>query len=227
MQDHEPRPLPPGSAFTSGDMKADWDRRARHCAAEYILTGYGGRPPEDFEAEGRAQADFFSRFTTRESRVLDLGCGVGRIGRYLAPRVHEYWGLDVSGEMIRLAQERLAEFPNVQLVVGDGESLAGVPDAHIDFLFSYLTLHHVPRAALLHYLDEARRVLVSRGAFWLQVALREEDQPYEEPPDGDTWMGRRYTIPELQAAAREHYAWEASEVGEDREFVWALLRRRQ
>ncbi len=225
---HDPlqtKPIPPGHAFNSGDMRRDWNARARRCAEEYILTGYGTRPGEDFEAEGRDQADFFSRFVGPDARVLDLGCGVGRIALYLALRVREYWALDVSDEMIARARPRLATLSNVRFLVGNGLDFTGVPDGGLDFIFAYLTLHHVPRKALLAYLRDGRRVLAAGGRFWVQVAYRDENTPYQEPPDADTWMGRRYTLPQLRDLCTQGYTWESHEVSENREFVWALLRR--
>lgn len=219
------KPIPPGYAFNTGDMRRDWNARARQCAREYILTGYGERPEEDFEAEGRAQARYFSQFVAPESRILDLGCGVGRIALYLAPGVREYWGLDVSDEMLARARVRLAGLPNVRLLLGNGLDFTGVPEGALDFIFAYLTLHHVPREALLAYLRDGRRVLAEQGRFWLQVAYRQEAAPYQEPPDADTWMGRRYSVAELREICAPGYAWERHEVSRDGEFVWVLLRR--
>ena len=48
------------------------------------------------------------RYLRGGETVLNIGCGVGRVERYLAPRVGELWAVDVSGEMIRRARERLA-----------------------------------------------------------------------------------------------------------------------
>ena len=41
--------------------------------------------------------------------VLELGCGVGRIGRELAPRCNHWTGVDISSKMIAHARERLAQ----------------------------------------------------------------------------------------------------------------------
>ena len=38
--------------------------------------------------------------------VLEIGCGVGRVGRILAPFVREWIGCDVSTNMLRQAERR-------------------------------------------------------------------------------------------------------------------------
>lgn len=54
-------------------------------------------------------------------RVLDVGCGSGRIGEpVLEAGAREYVGIDLSDSMIELARERLARFDvDVGLVMGD------------------------------------------------------------------------------------------------------------
>jgi len=56
-----------------------------------------------------------------EPRVLDVGCGSGRVGEQaLAAGAGEYVGIDFSEPMIELAQKRLARFgDSVHLLSGD------------------------------------------------------------------------------------------------------------
>ena len=77
-------------------------------------------------------------------RVLDVGCGSGRIGEpVLEAGAGEYVGIDFSEPMIELAQERLARFgERAQLVTGDflEEPLEGPFDVVIALgLFDYLS----------------------------------------------------------------------------------------
>jgi len=48
--------------------------------------------------------------------VLEIGCGIGRVGKQLASRCRKWIGCDVSARMLNLAAERLRGFPNVELV---------------------------------------------------------------------------------------------------------------
>jgi predicted TPR repeat methyltransferase len=50
------------------------------------------------------------------SRVLDYGCGIGRVSAGLAPHVGEIVGVDVSTGMLREARARLADLAHVSLM---------------------------------------------------------------------------------------------------------------
>jgi SAM-dependent methyltransferase len=49
----------------------------------------------------------------RDDRVLDIGCGNGRLTRLAAARARSATGVDLSGPMLATARARAAEVPNV------------------------------------------------------------------------------------------------------------------
>jgi SAM-dependent methyltransferase len=148
------------------DYKAAWNEAAAGGAEDAILTG----AKEDFfEFAGRTDAEIVGRYLPDAATVLDIGCGIGRVERYLAPRVRELWAVDVSGEMIRRAGERLSGLPNVRLrEVGNREFLAAFPDGRFDLVFSFLVLQHLEKEDAFLYLREARRVLTGGGVLVTQ-----------------------------------------------------------
>lgn len=80
--------------------------------------------------------------------VLDIGCGTGEFARRLAERTEHVLALDLSPEMIRIAQERSSSTPTIDYQVGD---LLGypLPAEHFDFIGSIATFHHLDLAAVL------------------------------------------------------------------------------
>jgi len=81
-------------------------------------------------------------------RVLDVGCGSGRVGEaVLEAGTGEYVGLDFSRPMLDIAQERLRRFePRVTLIEGDflDEPLEAPFDVVIGLgLFDYVAEPHV------------------------------------------------------------------------------------
>ena len=46
----------------------------------------------------------------KNDRVLDIGCGMGRLAETLIPLCGYYYGADFSSEMIKLAEKRCADF---------------------------------------------------------------------------------------------------------------------
>jgi len=70
-------------------------------------------------------------FLEKNSIVLDYGCGTARLGKYLAPVIGEYIGIDPSQDFIDYAEKELAPYLNVKLICGATEklnSLGAEPD---------------------------------------------------------------------------------------------------
>ena len=158
----------PLDALRSGplDYKSAWNDAARTDARDAILTGASA---EEFERTGEADAAAIRRHLPSNARVLNIGCGIGRVERYLAPRVAEMHAVDVSGEMVAAARKRLAEFPNVHLrEIGNDEFLRAYPSDEFDLVFSYLVLQHLAREDAFRYLREAHRVLRPGGVLLTQ-----------------------------------------------------------
>ncbi len=64
-------------------------------------------------------------------RVLELGCGYGRVLGEIAPHVGRAIGVDIARENLRAAQSYLRALPNCDLVLMDAVAL-GFPDAELD-----------------------------------------------------------------------------------------------
>lgn len=77
----------------------------------------------DMAAEGRdlgGEARFVDAMVARNSRILDAGCGPGRVGAFLHASGHHVVGVDVDPVLIAAAEE---DHPGPQWLVGD---LAGL-----------------------------------------------------------------------------------------------------
>jgi SAM-dependent methyltransferase len=148
------------------DYKSVWNRLAEKDAVDAIFTG---ATPEVFEASGEADAARLRPLAGAGARVLNIGCGIGRVERYLAPSVAELWGVDISGEMIARARVRLAGLPNVRLrEVAVGEFLSAFERGTFDLVISVLVLQHMEREDAFRYLEDAARILRRGGALSVQ-----------------------------------------------------------
>ena len=93
-------------------------------------------------------------------RALDFGCGVGRTTRALAKHFDECTGADVSLEMIKLARELNAAFPNCTFVHSADDELSHFGDYSFDFIYCNIVLQHLgDRAAIEACLAELVRLL--------------------------------------------------------------------
>jgi len=99
-------------------------------------------------------------------RVLDIGCGAGRMEEALSPLVGQVTGLDVSGGMLAVARQRCRNLGNVAFLQGTGRDLSGIADASVDLVlaidsFPYLVQAGADLAG--RHIEEARRVLRGGG----------------------------------------------------------------
>ncbi len=99
-----------------------------------------------------------------ERRVLEIGCGVGRLVAALAPSVGHVTGLDISAGMVARARERCAGLPNVTLRASSGRDLGGVPDGDADLVLAVDVFPYLVQAGVAEaHVAEAARVLRPRG----------------------------------------------------------------
>jgi SAM-dependent methyltransferase len=85
--------------------------------------------------------------------ALEIGCGAGAFSRLLARRADHVLALDLSPQMIRLAQERSKAFPNIDFQVADF-SARPLPAETYDCVATIATLHHLPLGASLSKLRQ-------------------------------------------------------------------------
>lgn len=101
---------------------------------------------------------------------FELGCGVGRITRALAPHFGRAVGVDISTAMIDRAREMNADRLTCEWVVNDAPDLAAFPDGAFDLVLSFIVLQHVPdRAVISSYLRDMARILAPGGALVVQM----------------------------------------------------------
>jgi SAM-dependent methyltransferase len=148
------------------DYKSAWDAAARADAQDAVLT-LSSR--DYFEWTGERDAQRVRKYAGSDAVVLSIGCGIGRVESYLAPRVNELWAIDVSAAMIERARQRLAPFSNVHLrEVDNADFLDSFDPKMFDVIYSFLMLQHLEKEDAVRYMREAHRVLQRDGVLVAQ-----------------------------------------------------------
>jgi len=89
--------------------------------------------------------------------VVEIGCGVGRLTRAIAPEVGQVEAFDISEEMLRIAKASSVE--NAKFRLADGFNLASIKDSSADLVLAYCVFQHLPSlGALRDYLLDMVRV---------------------------------------------------------------------
>jgi len=157
-------------------MRRDWDARARKNAFHYIASWRKEWDLESFLASGEDDVERLvvpvlsrCRLPAAGKRMLELGCGAGRMTRSFARRFEQVYAFDLSREMLSRARRIHSGGTNILWLLSNGADLACLASDSMDFVFSYLVLQHVPEEALaLQYIREMMRVLRPGCAFQFQ-----------------------------------------------------------
>lgn len=176
-------------------MQQDWDERARENARYYVATGKSDWTDAEFFQSGERTVaeeiltdmiNICQGKDPKQMRVLEIGCGAGRVTRALAGVFGEVHAVDVSGEMVTRAKHALADRPNAFVYQNNGKDLSVIPGAAYDFAFSTIVFQHIPsREVIYSYVREVQRLLRPGALFKFQV---QGDSSMKTAPD-DTWLG--------------------------------------
>ncbi|MEO7145848.1 MAG: methyltransferase domain-containing protein [Bryobacteraceae bacterium] len=176
-------------------MQRDWDARAKENARHYVANSRTEWSDEEFFRSGEqtVKEEILTDMTNicqgkepGKMRVLEIGCGAGRLTWALAGLFGEVHAVDVSGEMVRLARAAVADRKNAHIYQNNGTDLAVVPGADYDFAFTTLVFQHISsREIIENYVREVNRLLRPGALFKFQVqgCVTVESLP------GDTWLG--------------------------------------
>lgn len=144
---------------------AHYDRR--HYPTLSVAEGYARWAPTYDALDDRLDIDLLDalralRTLVPGSRVVDLGCGTGRIGAWLAARgAREVFGVDVCKEMLDRASARALYASTTCASV----TATGLAAGSFDGAISSMVLDHV--ADLEGFFAEAHRLLRPGG--WLAI----------------------------------------------------------
>lgn len=138
-------------------------------------------PAEFFETGRReinAILDYVAQLGLRlqRRRALDFGCGVGRLSQALADHFERVVGVDIADSMIERAREFNRHGDRVEYRVNTTDDLQIFDGGSFDFVYSNITLQHIPPEPAVEYIREFFRILRPGGVTIFQVP---SGKPYE------------------------------------------------
>ncbi len=133
----------------------------------------------EFHGQGRLVAgekpnffEYLKKFTNKNFKVLDLGCGSGELTLKFSPFLKEIVGIDPFDDYIKSAEKlkKETDIKNVIFKIADGKNLP-FEDEYFDIVFS----SRGPLSANNDFIRESFRVL-KKGGLMIEETIGEEDK---------------------------------------------------
>ena len=113
------------------------------------------------------ELEHLNKFIKNDDKILDIGCGNGRLLNLFESKKIDYTGIDSSKELIEIAKKNHSR--ERTFLHANALSLP-FPDKTFDTIFSIAVLHHVPSKKFRTcFVTEASRVLKPKGTLILTV----------------------------------------------------------
>lgn len=139
------------------NLSSDFEKAVRHVT--------GTATEEELLESGTLDAKRILNHTqtTVNDEVLEIGCGVGRIGSEYSNHCKKWTGADISPNMLEFASKRLQDKENVDFKELTGCDLSIFEDNSFDVIYCSVVFMHLDEWDRFHYITEAYRVLKSKG----------------------------------------------------------------
>ena len=142
--------------------------------AKKIIERYGDGTREESRSSG-SRADYImeynytkkilNRYITKESEVLEIGCGTGYYGIYLSDKCKKYTGVDISSGNIEIFNKKIKadNLSNVNAVTGDATDLYDFKDNSYDIVLTFGPVYHLPPEESELAFAESKRICKTNG----------------------------------------------------------------
>lgn len=145
-----------------------------------IAPGFSGTRGRQWQGFGD-----FGKYVKAGGKVLDLGCGNGRMAETFRDSQVKYLGIDNSEELIKIAKKRFKDRQWAKFKVGDALDL-DEPPASFDLALLIAVLHHLPTEKLRlrvlrnisRSLKPGGRLVVSNWNLWQVFGAKKKFRYY-------------------------------------------------
>jgi len=212
-----------------------WEEKAKENPLYAVMSvgdfADSGREPTEeelatFFADGQTKVSAWILLWLRglsaypDVRVLEFGCGMGRLLKALAPSCPNCCGVDISPTMIEHAARHLP--PDVMVKPLDASGRIPFEDTSFDCVFSYAVLQHIRQTSVVcNAIREIGRVLKPGGHVNIQFAMVDPCFGSRLRPRGDShafenftvYWGRARRFPLWRINFHRHSHWSGARLG--------------
>ncbi|MCB9798424.1 class I SAM-dependent methyltransferase [Candidatus Nomurabacteria bacterium] len=162
------------------NYKKEWDKLGEMDPLWAVLSDptkrFNGWDESEFFVTGQKEIDVIMQkvntfdLPKETKKVLDFGCGVGRLTKALSQHFDDAVGVDVSKAMIEKAKKLHEGDDKQQFIVNQADDLSMFKDDTFDMVYCNIVLQHIPdKNQIERYIGEFIRVLRPGGVIAFQV----------------------------------------------------------
>ena len=183
-------PLDRGNLKVSQWMKRDWNVRAK--VDPKMFVGLVEPNEDNFFKNGeislqRLLSKLPIKIDAKKMRILEIGCGIGRLLIPLSDIFKEVIGVDISEEMLRICKNNINDIKNCNVFQNNGLDLTNFEGGNFDVCLANTVFQHIPeKNVVIEYIHEVERVLVENGIFIFNVYSLEQSNIIKDPPNTNT-----------------------------------------
>ena len=152
--------------FSSARFSWELAGLSRALTMEAVLRGFSNE--QEFWKTGERDASRLLRFIDSSSIVLDVGCGIGRVMKFIAPHCKEIVGVDTSSLILRRAKRELNSFKNCHFYRDDFKRFEVFSENSFGLIYSFYTLQHMEKEDAYLCLRRMQSLLMPKGILYLQ-----------------------------------------------------------
>lgn len=152
---------------------------------------------QDWEIHGQMQLQFLiSRGLKPEHRLLDLGCGTGRLACQAIPYLNEgnYVGIDISAEAIKHCRA-IETDKKPTFIHGDGSLKPAIPLSPFNIIFAHSVFTHLPADVIETIFQDLSKIGFGEFCFTYKSAsavTRSGLKQFQFPPSFFVGLARKY-----------------------------------
>jgi cyclopropane fatty-acyl-phospholipid synthase-like methyltransferase len=122
-------------------------------------------------------------------KLLDFGCGVGRLMEACVASDYQVDGVDISAEMLKIAsQSEELQRGKSRLILGSGRDCGDAPQNHYDIVYSMLCFQHIcVRTIRQSILKSMHDCLTDRGMVYIQTHFFPHIHSSQVPEPHSCW----------------------------------------
>lgn len=129
-------------AFVQRKTKFD---KSDYIGAKDVILEKIDNKERNWEIETQNTIEFIKPFLQKDFKVLDFGCGVGRLSLPLAEHVNFVYGVDKSNDMLRIAERQRLDRNTINAKFIDLDFFLSNEILKFDLIICVFVLQHIPK----------------------------------------------------------------------------------